>query len=148
MCLLHILVVLLTDSLIHSFCERSRRQLKMGTGEITPVRIPIHVITFRCQMYLVTIDFNFFLLFRHLWLIVSEVFNFINVDILKGRTWKISCFRLCFPIWNGRYHIVDNCFADMLLIHFFGQLYGGMTRSSCITEALKSSRKAFPLCVL
>lgn len=32
-----------------------------------------------------TVDFNFFLLFRHWYLVVSEVFNFINVDILKGR---------------------------------------------------------------
>jgi len=58
----------------------------MDTREIAPVRIPMNVITFRCQVYLVTVDFNFFLLFRHLYLVVSKVFNFINVDILKGRT--------------------------------------------------------------
>lgn len=79
MCLLHILVVLLIDSLIYSFGEHSRRQLKMGRGEITPVRIPIHVIIFRCQMYLVTTDFNFFC--------CSDIYGLLSVRYLILLMW-------------------------------------------------------------
>lgn len=72
--------------------------LKLDKGEITLVRIRVHVITFRCQVHLVAADSNFFLLFRHLYLGVGVVFNFINVDVLTGRTYKLSSFRLCISI--------------------------------------------------
>lgn len=53
MYLLHIFVVPLIDSLTHSFGELSGRQIAQnGTGEISPVRIPIHVITFQVSRVL------------------------------------------------------------------------------------------------
>lgn len=69
----------------------------MGTGEIAPVRISIHVITFRCQMYLVTVDFNFFC--------CSDIYDLLSMrylillmwTFLKGRQERLVVSDFAFP---------------------------------------------------
>lgn len=51
----------------------------MGTGEIDPVRIPIHAIMFTCQVYLVTVDFNFFC--------CSDIYTLLSVRYLILLMW-------------------------------------------------------------
>ena len=45
--------------------------LKLDKGEITLVRIRVHVITFRCQVHLVAADSNFFFCCSDIYTLVS-----------------------------------------------------------------------------
>lgn len=132
------LVVPVIDGLTHSFGELSGRQIAQNGHRRNHSCQDSHTCNY-LQVSNVLSDcwFNFFFVFfcsDFYTLLSVRYLIFINVDILKGTTWKIVfCFRLHFPLWNGRYHFVDNSFEDMLVVCFLSWPCGRMPRSPCIT---------------
>lgn len=97
----------------------------MDTGEIAPVRIPIHVITFRCQVYLVTVDFNFFC--------YSDIYTLVRYLILLMWTFlKGGCERSVVSDFSFPYEMAGITLQIILLKTCFWSAFSVSCVEACL----------------